>query len=110
MRSTMRHFLKCALLLLVLSTGAWAQTPAKPADKPADKQAEHTLGPGDVIRVSVYQNPDLALEIRNLMVTFEDLLLVDDVGIREILQRVDKKVLTLALKGVPLAPPRLLLT
>jgi polysaccharide export outer membrane protein len=60
----MRHFLKCALLLLVLSTGAWAQTPAKPADKPADKPAEHTLGPGDVIRVSVYQNPDLALETR----------------------------------------------
>lgn len=42
---------------------------------------------------------DLALAIRNLMVTFDDLLLVDDVGIREILQRVDKKVLTLALKG-----------
>ncbi len=44
-------------------------------------------------------NPDLALEIRNRMVTFDDILLVDDVGIREILQRVDKKVLTLALKG-----------
>lgn len=44
-------------------------------------------------------NPPLALEIRNLMVTFEDILLVDDIGIREILQRVDKKVLTLALKG-----------
>jgi flagellar motor switch protein FliG len=43
--------------------------------------------------------PDLALEIRNLMVTFDDLLLIDDIGIREILQRVDKKVLTLALKG-----------
>ena len=43
--------------------------------------------------------PDLALEIRNLMVTFEDLLLIDDIGIREILQRVDKKVLTLSLKG-----------
>ena len=45
------------------------------------------------------QNPPLALEIRNLMVTFEDILLVDDLGIREILQRVDKKILTLALKG-----------
>jgi len=45
------------------------------------------------------RDPDLALSIRNLMVTFDDLLLVDDVGIREILQRVDKKVLTLALKG-----------
>jgi flagellar motor switch protein FliG len=44
-------------------------------------------------------NPDLALQIRNLMVTFDDLLLVDDFGIREILQRVDKKVLALALKG-----------
>ena len=45
------------------------------------------------------QNPDLSLEIRSLMVTFEDILLVDDAGIREIMQRVDKKVLALALKG-----------
>jgi flagellar motor switch protein FliG len=42
---------------------------------------------------------DLANDIRNMMVTFEDLLLVDDIGIREILQRVDKKNLSLALKG-----------
>jgi flagellar motor switch protein FliG len=44
-------------------------------------------------------SPELSLEIRNLMVTFDDILLVDDVGIREIIQRVDKKVLALALKG-----------
>ena len=44
-------------------------------------------------------NAELSLEIRNLMVTFEDLLLIDDLGIREILQRVDKKVLALSLKG-----------
>jgi flagellar motor switch protein FliG len=44
-------------------------------------------------------DPELALDIRNLMVTFDDLLLIDDNGIREILQRVDKKALTLALKG-----------
>lgn len=44
-------------------------------------------------------NSELSLEIRNLMVTFEDILLIDDPGIREILQRVDKKVLALALKG-----------
>jgi flagellar motor switch protein FliG len=44
-------------------------------------------------------NPELSLEIRNLMVTFEDILLIDDVGIREIMQRIDKKVLALALKG-----------
>lgn len=45
------------------------------------------------------KNPELSLEIRNLMVTFEDLLLIDDIGIREILQRVDKRVLALSLKG-----------
>lgn len=44
-------------------------------------------------------SPELSLEIRNLMVTFEDILLVDDVGIREIMQRADKKLLALALKG-----------
>jgi len=44
-------------------------------------------------------DPDLSLEIRNMMVTFEDLLLIDDVGIREIMQRVDKKALAMALKG-----------
>ena len=44
-------------------------------------------------------NSELSIEIRNLMVTFEDILLIDDVGIREIMQRVDKKVLALALKG-----------
>jgi flagellar motor switch protein FliG len=44
-------------------------------------------------------NPELALAIRNLMMTFDDLLLVDDMGIRELLQRVDKKMLALALKG-----------
>jgi flagellar motor switch protein FliG len=43
--------------------------------------------------------PELALEIRNRMLTFDDLLLLDDLGIRELLQRVDKKVLTVALKG-----------
>jgi flagellar motor switch protein FliG len=44
-------------------------------------------------------NPELALSIRNLMVTFDDLLLVDDTGIREIIKYVDKRVLSLALKG-----------
>lgn len=44
-------------------------------------------------------DPNLALSIRNLMVTFDDLLLVDDTGIREILVRIDKKLLPTALKG-----------
>lgn len=45
------------------------------------------------------EDPELSLQIRGLMVTFEDILLIDDLGIREIMQRVDKKVLALALKG-----------
>jgi flagellar motor switch protein FliG len=43
--------------------------------------------------------PDLAVSIRNLMFVFEDLAVVDDAAIREIIQRADKKVLTIALKG-----------
>jgi flagellar motor switch protein FliG len=44
-------------------------------------------------------NPDLALSIRNLMFVFDDILLIDDMGMREIVQRIDKKTLTMALKG-----------
>jgi flagellar motor switch protein FliG len=43
--------------------------------------------------------PELATSIRNLMFVFEDLLTVDDNGLREIVQRADKKALTVALKG-----------
>jgi flagellar motor switch protein FliG len=43
--------------------------------------------------------PDLAVSIRNLMFVFEDLADVDETAIREIIARVDKKALTIALKG-----------
>jgi len=45
------------------------------------------------------ESPDLAVSIRNLMFVFDDLLHVDDNAVREIIQRADKKTLTLALKG-----------
>jgi flagellar motor switch protein FliG len=45
------------------------------------------------------EDPNLALSIRNLMFVFDDILLLDDVAMREILQRVDKKGLAVALKG-----------
>lgn len=45
------------------------------------------------------KDPKLALSIRDLMVTFEDILLLDDVGIREIIKLSDKKTLTIALKA-----------
>jgi flagellar motor switch protein FliG len=45
------------------------------------------------------RTPELAVSIRNLMFVFDDLLHVDDNGMRELAQRADKKTLTLALKG-----------
>ena len=51
----MRHLLRFLLLAACFGSAAFAQTAPK---------GEHTLGPGDVIRISVYQNPDLSLETR----------------------------------------------
>jgi flagellar motor switch protein FliG len=45
------------------------------------------------------QSQDLAVQIRNLMFVFEDLTSIEDTGIREIVNRADKKMLTVALKG-----------
>jgi flagellar motor switch protein FliG len=45
------------------------------------------------------RDPELAASIRDLMFVFEDILLIDDQGVMEILKRVDKKSLALALKG-----------
>ncbi len=44
-------------------------------------------------------DPNLAETIRHLMFVFEDLLLIDLGGIKEVLGRIDRKVLTVALKG-----------
>ncbi len=43
--------------------------------------------------------PELALNIRNLMFTFEDLVTIPAVSIREIVSGVDKRQLALALRG-----------
>lgn len=45
------------------------------------------------------QDPNLTETIRHLMFVFEDILLIDQNGVKEILGRVDRKVLTTALKG-----------
>jgi flagellar motor switch protein FliG len=44
-------------------------------------------------------DPKMALAIRNLMFTFEDLLGVPEPGIRELLGQLDKKTLAMALRG-----------
>ncbi len=45
------------------------------------------------------EDPKLALNIRNLMFTFQDLLGVPEAGIRELLAQLDKKTLAVALRG-----------
>jgi flagellar motor switch protein FliG len=45
------------------------------------------------------ESPELAISIRNLMFTFEDLLTAAEAGIRELLGALDKKTLAMALKG-----------
>jgi flagellar motor switch protein FliG len=45
------------------------------------------------------QAADLAETIRHLMFVFEDMLLIDQGGIKEVLARIDRKLLTVAMKG-----------
>lgn len=45
------------------------------------------------------RDPNTAGGIRHLMFVFEDFLSLDQTGIKEVLARVDRKVLTIALKG-----------
>jgi flagellar motor switch protein FliG len=45
------------------------------------------------------QDTNLAETIRHLMFVFEDLLLIDSMGLKEVLTKADRKILTVALKG-----------
>src|SRR5438105_6175031 len=59
-RTLIRQLLQYALLLsFTIGAAVPAQTPA-----PAQKADQHVLGAGDVIRINVFQNPDLSLETR----------------------------------------------
>lgn len=80
----MRYFFRIVLLAFALAHGAYAQTPRTPSATQAQprqaaqpqqaeqaqsaaqtpQRAETVLGVGDVIRISVYQNPDLSVEAR----------------------------------------------
>ncbi|MGD0570736.1 MAG: flagellar motor switch protein FliG [Candidatus Sulfotelmatobacter sp.] len=53
----------------------------------------------DILESIEGEDPHLALSIRNLMFTFEDLLTVPEAGIRELLGQMDKKTLATALRG-----------
>ena len=54
---------------------------------------------GEILERIEQEEAKLALSIRDLMFTFDDFLSVPEVQIREVTAAVDKKVLTLALKG-----------
>ena len=57
-------------------------------------------GTGKEILEAIEQtNPNLVETIRQLMFVFEDLLLLDINAVREVLGKVDRKILTVALKG-----------
>jgi len=52
-----------------------------------------------VLKAVEVGSPDVAVAIRELMFVFEDLAKVEDAAIREVIQRVDRKLLPTALKG-----------
>ncbi len=54
----------------------------------------------DILSEVEHQDSELFETIRKLMFVFEDLLLIDVNGIKEVLARADRKLLTVALKGV----------
>jgi len=53
----------------------------------------------EILEAIEEQNAPLVETIRHLMFVFEDILLLDQTGIKEILTRIDRKILTVALKG-----------
>jgi flagellar motor switch protein FliG len=53
----------------------------------------------EIVEYIEQSNPKLGETIRHLMFVFEDLLLLDTNSIKELLGKVDRKILTVALKG-----------
>jgi flagellar motor switch protein FliG len=53
----------------------------------------------EILELIEQSDSTLVETIRHLMFVFEDLLLIDEMGIKEVLARVDRKILTVALKG-----------
>jgi flagellar motor switch protein FliG len=53
----------------------------------------------EILEIIEQNDPNLVETIRHLMFVFEDLLLIDQNAIKEILAKIDRKILTVALKG-----------
>lgn len=61
-------------------------------------RVDQTAGKG-ILEEIEHEKPQLAIDIRNLMFTFEDLMTVPPESIREFIASADKRVLAMALKG-----------
>ncbi|HEX4134888.1 MAG TPA: flagellar motor switch protein FliG [Bryobacteraceae bacterium] len=53
----------------------------------------------EILQTIELNNPHLVETIRHLMFVFEDLLMIDTIQLKDITAKVDRKVLTMALKG-----------
>lgn len=62
MTTALQNLLAAALVAASVVTPLHAQAPAQPAANAT--AAQYRLAPGDLVRVFVYQNPDLSLELR----------------------------------------------
>jgi len=58
----MRYLIQCLILFLAICSGAFAQAPAPAPPASAPKSVEPVLGVGDLVRITVYQNPDLTVD------------------------------------------------
>jgi hypothetical protein len=56
-------------------------------------------GEQEILDAIEQEDPNLAESVRHLMFVFEDMLLIDTTALKEVLSKVDRKMLTLALKG-----------
>jgi polysaccharide export outer membrane protein len=63
MMNSPKLLLKAVLAVVVLALGPLGWSPAT-AQAPSAATNEYRLGSGDVVRINVYQNPDLTLEAR----------------------------------------------
>lgn len=58
----MRNFLRYLLLALTLCSSAFAQTSPSASAASAPAKPEALLGVGDIVKITVYQNPDLTVD------------------------------------------------
>jgi len=78
----MRNFLRYLLLALTLCSSAFAQTSPSASATSAPAKPEALLGVGDIVKITVYQNPDLTVDGARISETGQiNFPLIGNVGI-----------------------------